>query len=191
MRNRDEIRIQGCVKRGVEAGCIILVTGQKKEYSLHGKSLPTLGKGLGVSATGKVIDADTCQQGTPFEVSSWNWTRLKCPKEESTSTEKSAAGKCSGWKAWHDRMPGGSATLHVQGKCTFPTTGYKVKLVPHVPQGINPAVYILDRVVQVPTGLVSQMVTTEKVEYEEKTNAHYQEVYIEPDGVTIPVKEVQ
>jgi hypothetical protein len=88
-------------------------------------------------------------------------------------------------------MPGGPATLHVQGECTFPTSGYKVELVPHVPQGINPAIYILDRVVQVPTGIVSQMVTTEKVQYEEKTNAIYREVRIEPDGVTIPVKEVQ
>jgi hypothetical protein len=51
MAEKTEITVLGCIKKGVEAGCIIL-TAQGKEYSLHGKSLPTLGKGLGVSVTG-------------------------------------------------------------------------------------------------------------------------------------------
>lgn len=178
MPDHDEILIEGCIKQGVEGGCIILVTPQGKEYSLHGKSLPTIGKGLGVSATGKIVDFDTCLQGTPFEVISWNWNRQPC-------------STCSGWKAWHNRMPGGPATLHVTGECTFPTSGHTVKLVPHVPQGINSGIYILDRVVQTPTGEVEKHFTTEHVKYEEKTSAIYQEVQIEPDGVTIPVKEVQ
>jgi hypothetical protein len=80
MAKKDEMTILGCVKKGVEGGCIILATADGKEYSLHGKSLPTLGRGLGVSAQGTVADVDTCNQGTPFDVSSWTWTREKCPK---------------------------------------------------------------------------------------------------------------
>jgi hypothetical protein len=80
MTEKQELTIIGCVKKGVEAGCIILITSDGKEYSLHGKSLPTLGEGLGVAAKGSIGGADTCLQGTPFNVSSWNWTKEKCPK---------------------------------------------------------------------------------------------------------------
>ena len=80
MVEKQELTIIGCVKKGVEAGCIILVTSAGKEYSLHGKSLPTLGRGLGVSAKGTVADVDTCNQGTPFDLISWTWTKEKCPE---------------------------------------------------------------------------------------------------------------
>ena len=75
-----EITIIGCLKKGVEGGCIILTTSDKKEYALHGKSLPTVGKGLGVEVKGHPGGVDTCLQGTPFQVSSWTWTKEKCPK---------------------------------------------------------------------------------------------------------------
>jgi len=68
------------VHQGVEKGCIILVAADGQEYSLHGKSLPTLDKGLGVSAKGKAGGVDFCMQGTPFAVSSWTWTKKECPK---------------------------------------------------------------------------------------------------------------
>lgn len=187
----DEIQIEGCVKQGVEAGCIILVTQQGKEYSLHGKSLPTFGKGLGVTAKGRAGGLDTCMQGTPFQVSSWNWNRQKCPTEETGTALRPVTGKCSGWKAWHDRMPGSPATLHVTGECVFPDAGYKVRLVPRVPQGINPSIYIIDRVVEAPTGNVAHVVTTVNVHYTEETQARYESVDIQPDGVSIPVKQVQ
>ena len=80
MAEEAKISVIGCIKKGVEAGCIILVTSGGKEYSLHGKSLPTLGKGLGVSAKGTTGGVDTCMQGTPLDVISWNWTREKCPE---------------------------------------------------------------------------------------------------------------
>lgn len=71
--------IHGCLQQGVEAGCLILVTSDNQKYSLHGKSLPELGKGLGVDATGYEGDFDTCMEGTPFNVVSWTWNRQKCP----------------------------------------------------------------------------------------------------------------
>lgn len=186
-----EIQIEGCVKAGVEAGCIILVTSDGKEYSLHGKSLPTLGKGLGVTARGTLGGVDTCMQGKPFQIASWNWNKQRCPKEERGATSETKIGSCSGWTAWHDRMPGSAPTLHVTGKCVFPTSGYKVMLAHHGPQGINPAILILDRIVQPPAGKVSQAVTTVEVQYTEETKAVYTNVTILPDDITIPVKEIQ
>jgi len=99
-------------------------------------------------------------------------------------------GSCSGWKAWHDNQPPGPATLHVIGKCTFPTSGYSVELKRHEPQGINPQIYILDKIVHTPTGNVSQIVTDVDVKYIEKTKAKYSEVHILPDDVHVPVQEV-
>ena len=79
MSSSQEITVEGCLKKGVEKGCIILVSGSGQEHSLHGANLPTLGKGLGVSVKGTPGGVDTCLQGTPFSVKSWTWTREKCP----------------------------------------------------------------------------------------------------------------
>lgn len=188
----DVIKATGCVKPGVEAGCLILRDFKtKKEYNLF---FPTGKKPdieTVISLEAKPHEGPTiCMQGVPVDVTKWTQLKMKCPTKASTSMDKPVAGKCSGWQAWHDLQPPGPATLHVTGECVFPTPGYEVKLVLHVPPGINPTIYILDRVVQPPTGIVSQIVTTEKVHYQEKTNTHYESVNIQPDDVTIPVKEV-
>jgi hypothetical protein len=101
-----------------------------------------------------------------------------------------ANGDCKDWKAWHDRQPIGPATLHVTGKCTFPTSGYSVELKPAKPQGINPKIYLLQKIVHAPTGPTNDVKTPVSVDYKEKTEAHYDEVSILPDGVKVPVKEV-
>ena len=98
--------------------------------------------------------------------------------------------KCSDWKAWHNRIPGQPATLHVVGQCTFPTDGFTVQLKPIVPQGINPKIYLLERIVHEPQGPVPLVVTVEAFEYREQTDAQYDEVHILPDGVSFPVEEV-
>jgi hypothetical protein len=86
--------------------------------------------------------------------------------------------------------PPGPARLRVQGVCTFPTPGTKVTLKRHVPQGINPAILILDKTVKRPTGIEPQIVTKVNVKFEAKTNTRYTGVHILPDGVQIKVKEV-
>jgi hypothetical protein len=98
-------------------------------------------------------------------------------------------GDCSHWQAWH-AISGGKSTLHVSGRCQFPTDGFKVKLIRAVPQGINPRILILEKVVTAPSGPVAQVITTEHVAYcEEAAPAQFSHVTILPDGPTVPVKE--
>jgi hypothetical protein len=104
-----------------------------------------------------------------------------------------ASGKtstCGDWHAWHDRMPGKKPTLHVTGVCTFPTAGYSVELRPKEPQGINPAIYMLEKVVTKPTIPVPEVITDVPVYYREQTGAAYKEVHILPDDAHVPVQEV-
>ena len=79
MTTNQEITVEGCLKQGVEKGCLILVTAGNKEFSLHGTNLPALGKGIGVSVKGTPGGVDTCLQGTPLAVTSWTWTKERCP----------------------------------------------------------------------------------------------------------------
>jgi hypothetical protein len=96
-------------------------------------------------------------------------------------------GTCHGWQAIHDLMPGHPAKLTVTGTCTFPTTGYKVKLRPSVPQGINPLDLLLDKVVIPPTGIVAQHVTDVEARYEKVTDVKYKTVTIK-GGPSIKVE---
>lgn len=100
-------------------------------------------------------------------------------------------GKCSDWYASHDHMPGKPKKLYVSGQCTFPTPGFKVELEPAVPQGINPKIYLLNKIVHPPKGPVPDVETTVEVRYEEKTDTEYDQVTILPDGVTVDVVHTQ
>ena len=198
----NDIRSAGCVRQGVEGGCLVL-TGfkDKQEYNLFFPSGKKPDPDTAISFEGTEHGGPTvCMQGKPVDVKQWTYLKMKCPPAqqaaaESNEEKKSMAEKqqspCSDWKAWHDRQPGHAATLHVTGKCTFNEGGYKVELRPAVPQGINPAIYILNRIVHKPTGPVPQVITQVPVHYVEKTNARYTDVTIQPDGVTVPVQEVQ
>jgi hypothetical protein len=80
-----------------------------------------------------------------------------------------------------------SHKLKVQGKLTFPTPGYKVHLKKKEPQGINPAILLLEKTVVAPTGIEPDHITTVVVHFEEHTTVHLKEVEILPDGTTIKV----
>jgi len=97
---------------------------------------------------------------------------------------------CTDWTAIHDFMPPRPARLRVHGKCTFPTPGFTVSFKPHVPQGINPVILLLDKVVTPPSGPEPDVVTTIDVQYEEQTDKHYTEVEVLPDKAKIKVEEV-
>lgn len=114
----------------------------------------------------------------------------KAKKAPSKAAKKGGTIKCGSWKAVHDFMPPGTPTLTVTGVCTVPTTGYKIKLVMAVPQGINPAILLLKKVVTPPTGIVIPIQQKIKVVYTKKTKTKYTHVTILPDGVTVKVKVV-
>jgi hypothetical protein len=95
--------------------------------------------------------------------------------------------KCRDWKAWLDRMPGTQASMHVTGRCEFPSGGYRVRLERHEPQGINPRDLLLDLLIAEPTGPVTQVVTEEEVRYDQQTDLDYDSVTILPDGPTVKV----
>ena len=96
---------------------------------------------------------------------------------------------CTDWTAIHDFMPPGPAHLTVSGKCTFPTPGYKVTLTKKVPQGIIPAILLLEKTVTPPSGPQPDVVTTISVKYEEVTDHRYTEVELS-DGTKIKVQDV-
>lgn len=97
---------------------------------------------------------------------------------------------CSEWSAIHDFMPPGPARLRVNGKCTFPTPGYKVVLK-KLPQDVNSFTLTLEKTVIPPSGPEPEAVTTIPITpYEEVTDKHYTEVEISPDSTKIKVKDV-
>lgn len=109
-------------------------------------------------------------------------------------------GKCSGWKAElrvRARLPIVPSSegavlyfLRVRGKCLFPIHGYKVTLKVAVPQGINPAILLLQKVVKPPTGLLVKTPETVDVDYTMRSSKkiNYKQVMILPGGPTIPVQ---
>jgi len=110
--------------------------------------------------------------------------------KKKTSSKKGGTIRCQKWTAIHDFMPPGTPTLRVDGVCFTPTPGYKIKLVPAVPQGINPLILLLKKVVTPPTGIQPQVITKVPVHYEKKTKTKYTHVTILPDGTTIKVQNV-
>jgi hypothetical protein len=117
-------------------------------------------------------------------------TAAKKTAAKKATVARAAAGKCGGWSAVQDHMPPGPARLRVTGQCRFPTHGYKVALREAVPQGINPAILILDKIVTPPTGPVIKIPQTIDVKFNKKSNQKYTTVTIRPDGVNIKVKHV-
>jgi hypothetical protein len=90
-------------------------------------------------------------------------------------------------------MPGANETLHVKGKVTVPTTGFKAELVEAEPQGINPSILLLELKLTKPSGPAGEVVTTLEVTYSKRHAKQYKLVQIEEQGhasETVPVKEV-
>ncbi|HUP60868.1 MAG TPA: hypothetical protein VNA69_10660 [Thermoanaerobaculia bacterium] len=105
-------------------------------------------------------------------------------------SKKGITIRCQNWRAVLDTMPPGTPTLTVTGVCYTPTPGYRIKLVPAIPQGINPLILILKKVVAKLPGVWPQKVTKHDVRYTKKTKTKYTNVTILPDGKTIKVQIV-
>lgn len=155
---------------------------------------PTLKEGKARMATKKVATKTSAKKSTKKSAgkgaSKKAGSKGAGAKKSSAQKATPSQGKCFSWAAWHDRMPFGPATLHVVGKCRFPTPGYKVTLKKAVPQGINPAILLLQKVVRPPTGKVIPAITVVEARYSEQTNALYTAVTILPEVKTIKVQQV-
>jgi hypothetical protein len=103
----------------------------------------------------------------------------------------SSQGKCTGWSAAQALYSLTPPSLSVKGKCTFPTHGYKVSLKEAVPQGINPSILLLQKIVTPPSGFVIQVPQTIDVSFLKKTKMLYTHVTILPEVTTIEVKQVK
>jgi hypothetical protein len=106
-----------------------------------------------------------------------------CPKKNPATVDT------SDWYAWMNRMPPGPASFHVTGVVRLPTPGYDVKLVAATPQGINPAILILDLQVAPRPGIWPQVVTSVSARYDQSpAGTAYQSVHVrEPDGEAVNI----
>ncbi len=77
----ETLKASGCVKPGVEAGCLILVgLKDKKTYNLFFSSGKKPAVGTAISFQGRKHDGPTiCMEGTPVRVTSWTPLKMKCP----------------------------------------------------------------------------------------------------------------
>lgn len=110
-----------------------------------------------------------------------------------TATSGGVAGSCT-WRAIHDSQPPDPAELSVSGVCIMPSAGYSLTLTRAEPQGINPAILLLNLDVISPTGIVAQVLTPFEVEYTEETDQPFDQVTIlsasgMPAGATVDVEE--
>lgn len=101
---------------------------------------------------------------------------------------------CGDWAAWHDRMPGGPATLHVSGCCCFPTDGWSVE-ARQGRFGINPDIVMLELVVTPPESVAPDVLTEQDVRWSQETDGHYTQVHVrvlgaEAEGKVLDVQEV-
>ena len=98
------------------------------------------------------------------------------------------------FRAWKNMMPPvHSVKLFVAGEVTCPTTGWKVRLVEARPQGINPAILILQLVARKPSGITQPVLTRVPVRFQKARGGTYQQVTIRGGGpdFTIPVQLAQ
>ncbi len=99
---------------------------------------------------------------------------------------RAAAQDEDDWAAWVDRMPPGPPALHVTGKVALPHRGFQITLTPSEPQGINPAILMLDLEVAERPGIHAQAVATREVRYDiPDYDGRYEQVSILRNGEII------
>ncbi len=97
-------------------------------------------------------------------------------------------GSCRDWVAIHDFEPPAPARLRVTGKCTVPTPDHRVELRVHSPQGVNPAVLILEKILREPNTPLETSPTEVNVEFVHETDAAIETVTILPEKATVVVE---
>ena len=71
-----------------------------------------------------------------------------------------------GWYAWNNKMPPPPDDLHIVGEVDVPNPGVDIELVPKAPQGINPAILLIDLIATQRAGIWPQVITPKQVRYD-------------------------
>jgi len=109
-----------------------------------------------------------------------------------TGVSAQVPGECGGWTAHIDADHPGGSVLEVAGTCVFPTAGFSVELRRAQPQGINPRILLLERVVHAPSGPAATVLTEVPAGYSERAEpGRFDAVSIQPDGPQIPVADLR
>lgn len=77
---RKRIEATGCVVKGVEAGCLMVVTRDGTKYNIFAEPKPAVGTWIRIRGTrhdGPAI----CMEGIPVKVESWKQLASRCPRK--------------------------------------------------------------------------------------------------------------
>lgn len=95
--------------------------------------------------------------------------KTKPVKKAKKSVKKIAGGpRIKSVTAVANLMPPGPFHFYVRAKVEVPTPGYTASLKKAVPQGINPAILILDVVTKKKPGIWPQVITVVDANYDDK-----------------------
>ena len=73
-----EVKTTGCVRRGVEGGCLLLKTSDgKTTYNIFANPRPEPGIVISIEGT-PFRGVTACMEGTPLTVTKWEATGEKC-----------------------------------------------------------------------------------------------------------------
>lgn len=92
---------------------------------------------------------------------------MKTKAHAQSTVLKSRSVSTQNWYAWINKMPPPPDTLHVRGEVVVSNPGVEVALYKRQPQGINPAIIMLDLLLIQSPGVWPEVVTVKSVAYEE------------------------
>lgn len=76
---RKTVDVSGCVVKGVEGGCLMLVTKNGTKYNILAEEKPVLGTWIQIRGTRH--DGPTiCMEGIPVRVLTWKKLADRCPR---------------------------------------------------------------------------------------------------------------
>jgi len=103
------------------------------------------------------------------------------------STDSGLAGgpiSCQGaetrdWYAWNNKMPPKPDDFHIVGEVQVANPGIDVAIIPRVPQGINPKIFLVDLMLRQQPGIWAQVLTWKQVRYDKvMVNSDYESVNV-------------
>jgi len=97
--------------------------------------------------------------------------------------------ECKNWNAWSNRNPALPSILYVNAHCLCPAGGYKIALRRAIDQDGDPAILVLELIIETPLGPETQAPEMIEVQYWESTSQQYEEVHIRPDNVVVKVSQ--